>query len=101
MFFSCFDADFLSHTKCESFYKGRENEFEVLHITDNGTIGKHNKKEVMYFYDTKLEGLLSYQAFAQKHEEAMLLWREVSHSIEGEEKPHYSEEYIVVTKGKM
>ena len=45
--FTTEDAKELSHTICQSFYHGREGEFEMLHKNDDVP---SNDQQLMYFY---------------------------------------------------
>jgi|TARA_B100000686_G_C16669357_1_gene905490 hypothetical protein len=92
------DAKDLANTSCESFYFGREDEFET--VSENIPQG-NNKGKVMHFYDTRLEALLSCKAFKQNDPNTAMVWREVNYLIEGDDTSHSREEYIVITRGSL
>jgi hypothetical protein len=79
------DAKDLASAICESFYFGREDEFEIL--SENIPKG-NNKDQVMYFYDTKLEALLSSKTFIVNDPNTAIICRD-------------NEEYIVITSGSV
>ena len=82
----------LAHTTCNSFYDGREDEFEIL---KNKKVPK-NKDSIMLFYDNHLSALLCYNTL-NEHNYSSLIWREVRSTIKGKNQKNYTEEWIVIT----
>ena len=96
--FSIKDARDLSNICQESYYSKRKDEFEVLSENEPPL---DDKGRVMYFYNTRLEALLSYKAFKEKDPNSAMLWTEYTYLIKGGKDTHWEEEYVVVTRGKI
>ena len=82
----------LSHTICNSFYHGREDEFEII---KNDNVPK-NIDSVMLIYDTYLAALLCYNIL-NKNNDTSLVTRDVCWTIKGEDKKNYEQEWIIIT----
>ena len=82
----------LAHTMCNSFYDGREDEFEIIR---NDNVPK-NIDSVMLFYDTHVSALLCYNTL-NKNNDTSLVWREVCWTIKGDDKKNYEQEWVIIT----
>ncbi len=89
------DCKDLCHTICQSFYHGRENEFEVWR---NNKV-PINKNSVMYFYDNQTTAFICFNVLKKKFK-ASLLWREYNYTIGKSKKLHWSDEWIIVVNDK-
>tara|TARA_Y100001937_G_scaffold114868_1_gene165076 strand:+ start:748 stop:1116 length:369 start_codon:yes stop_codon:yes gene_type:complete len=96
--FTTEDAKELSHTICQSFYHGREGEFEMLHKNDDVP---SNDQQLMYFYAFQLEALLSYKAFLKNDPNTAMVVREVEPYVKDKKIIIRQFEYIVITQGTM
>ena len=85
------DCEDLSNSSCQSFYYGREDEFEVWR---NNKIPK-NLGSVMYFYDSLTTALICYNVYKRKYKTS-LVWREHNYTIGKSKKQHWVEDWIVI-----